>query len=69
MKLLLGVLFQRLQQLPQHVNAAITIQPATSIPGSTTIQVVSQNSNQTKTYTVSFVVVPAPTDAPNSPPD
>ncbi|MDB4201604.1 carbohydrate binding domain-containing protein [Polaribacter sp.] len=51
-----------------NVNAAITIQPATSIPGSTTIQVVSQNSNQTKTYTVSFVVVSAPTDAPNPPP-
>ena len=29
----------------------------------------SQNSSDTKTYTISFVVVPAPTDAPNSPPD
>ena len=52
-----------------NANATVTIQPATSIPGNTTVQVVSQNSSDTKTYTISFVVVPAPTDAPNSPPD
>ena len=48
-----------------NANATVTIQPATSIPGNTTVQVVSQNSSDTKTYTISFVVVPAPTDAPN----
>jgi len=52
-----------------NTNATVTIQPATSIPGNTTVQVVSQNSSDTKTYTISFVEVPAPTDAPNSPPD
>ncbi|MDA9316528.1 carbohydrate binding domain-containing protein [Polaribacter sp.] len=51
-----------------NVNATVTITPATSIPGNTTVQVVSQNSSDTKTYTVSFVVVAAPTDAPTAPP-
>ncbi len=48
-------------------NAVIT--QAAQIPGDATVVVTAEDGTSTKTYTVSFVVVPAPTDAPNSPPD
>ena len=51
-----------------NTNATVTITPATAIPGDTTIKVVSVNSSDTKTYTVSFITEVAPTNAPTTPP-
>ena len=50
-----------------NTSATVTVTPASAIPGDTTIQVVSQNSNFTETYTVSFKYEDSPTDAPTTP--
>ncbi len=48
--------------------ATTMITAAGSIPGDTTVKVTSGNTNNTKTYKVSFKFEVAPTDAPSTPP-
>lgn len=49
-------------------NATVTITQATSIPGNTTVKVVSKNTTVTKTYTVAFKYEIVPVDSPATPP-
>jgi hypothetical protein len=49
--------------VPEDVNATVAITPAANLPGNTYVRVTAEDGVTNKTYSVSFVLLPASTDA------